>query len=37
MAFHGAARRRLTELGATRCHLSLTHAGGVAAAVVILE
>lgn len=37
LAFHGAAKRRMAELGATRCHLSLTHAGGVAAAVVILE
>ncbi len=37
LAFHGPAKRRLKELGATRCHLSLTHAGGVAAAVVILE
>lgn len=37
LAFHGAAQRRFEELGATRCHLSLTHAGGVAAAVVILE
>jgi holo-[acyl-carrier protein] synthase len=37
LVFHGAAKRRMAELGATRCHLSLTHAGGVAAAVVILE
>ena len=37
LLFHGAAQRRMVELGATRCHLSLTHAGGVAAAVVILE
>jgi len=37
LVFHGAAERRMAELGATRCHLSLTHAGGVAAAVVILE
>jgi holo-[acyl-carrier protein] synthase len=37
MVFHDAAQRRMSELGATRCHLSLTHAGGVAAAVVILE
>jgi holo-[acyl-carrier protein] synthase len=37
LAFHGAARRCMAELGATRCHLSLTHAGGVAAAVVIIE
>jgi len=37
LRFHGAAERQLKALGATRCHLSLTHAGGVAAAVVILE
>ncbi len=37
LVFHGPAQRRLEELGATRCHLSLTHAAGVAAAVVILE
>ena len=37
LVFHGAAVRRMAELGATRCHLSLTHAGGVAAAVVVLE
>lgn len=37
LLFHGAARRRMDALGATRCHLSLTHAGGVAAAVVILD
>ena len=37
LLFHGAAAARLARLGATRCHLSLTHAGGVAAAVVVLE
>jgi holo-[acyl-carrier protein] synthase len=37
MIFHGPAQQRLKALGATRCHLSLTHAGGVAAAVVVLE
>jgi len=37
LVFHGAAQRRMEALGATRCHLSLTHAGGVAAAVVVLE
>ncbi len=37
LVFHNAARRRYDELGASHCHLSLTHAGGVAAAVVILE
>jgi len=37
LVFHGPAQKRMAELGATRCHLSLTHAGGVAAAVVVLE
>jgi holo-[acyl-carrier protein] synthase len=37
LAFHGAAARRIEAMGVTRCHLSLTHAGGVAAAVVVLE
>jgi len=37
LLFHGPAAECLERLGATRCHLSLTHAGGVAAAVVILE
>jgi len=37
LVFHGAAEQRMKTLGATRCHLSLTHAGGVAAAVVVLE
>jgi len=37
LRFLGAAAQRLEQLGAKRCHLSLTHAGGVAAAVVILE
>jgi holo-[acyl-carrier protein] synthase len=34
---HGAAAARFKALGAARCHLSLTHSGGVAAAVVIIE
>jgi holo-[acyl-carrier protein] synthase len=37
LRLHASAQRRMAELGATRCHLSLTHAAGVAAAVVILE
>lgn len=37
MVLHGPALERYRALGATRCLLSLTHAGGIAAAVVILE
>ncbi len=37
LRFHGKAAARFAALGATRSHVSLTHAGGVAAAVVILE
>ena len=37
LLFHGPAQAKFRALGATRCLLSLTHAGGVAAAVVILE
>ena len=37
LRFHGRAASRLQTLGGTRCHLSLTHAGGVAAAVAIIE
>jgi holo-[acyl-carrier protein] synthase len=33
----GGAAGRSSQLGATRTHLSITHAGGVAAAVVVLE
>lgn len=33
----GAARRAAERLGATRSHLSLTHAGGNALALVVLE
>jgi holo-[acyl-carrier protein] synthase len=33
----GEAARRLELLGATQVHVSISHAGGVAAAVVILE
>ena len=37
LRLHGKAAARFTALGAARCHLSLTHSGGVAAAVVIIE
>jgi len=37
LELHGIAEQRAGELGVARCHLSLTHAGGVAAAVVVLE
>lgn len=37
LRFHGAAAARFAALGGTSCHLSLTHSGGVAAAVVVLE
>lgn len=33
----GVARRRAGELGVVHVHLSITHHGGMAAAVVILE
>ena len=37
LRFHGAAATRFAALGGKSCHLSLTHSGGVAAAVVVLE
>jgi holo-[acyl-carrier protein] synthase len=37
LRLHGTAAERFRALGATHCHLSLTHSGGVAAAVVIIE
>lgn len=37
LRFHGKAAERFATLGASRCHLSLTHAGGIAAAVVVIE
>jgi len=37
LRFHGKARERFKQLGAKQSHISLTHSGGVAAAVVILE
>lgn len=35
--FHGAARKRFQELGATLCHLTITHGDNMAVAQVILE
>jgi len=37
LRFHGRAAERFATLGATACHLSLTHSGGIAAAVVVVE
>jgi holo-[acyl-carrier protein] synthase len=37
LRFHGKARERFTLVGATQSHVSLTHSGGVAAAVVVIE
>ncbi|MDR1599046.1 MAG: holo-ACP synthase [Oscillospiraceae bacterium] len=37
LVFHGEAARRAHALGVTRVHLSITHQGDYAAAVVILE
>lgn len=37
LAFHGAAEERARRMGVTRVLVSLTHDGGVAAAVVALE
>ena len=37
LILHGPALARFNALGATRCHVSLSHDGGIAAAVVILE
>ena len=37
LALSGAAARRAQALGARTAHLSITHDGGVAVAVVILE
>jgi holo-[acyl-carrier protein] synthase len=35
--FSGAVARRLRALGATRCHLSISHQGGYAVAFAVLE
>jgi holo-[acyl-carrier protein] synthase len=37
LALHGEAHRAAERRGVTRLHLSLTHAGGQAAAVVVVE
>lgn len=37
LVLHGPALARFHALGATRAHISLSHDGGIAAAVVILE
>jgi holo-[acyl-carrier protein] synthase len=37
LALRGRAAEAVRTAGATRTHLSLTHAGGIAAAVVVLE
>ena len=37
VTLHGAAAVRAEAIGATRSHLSISHAGGMAVAVVILE
>ena len=37
LELRGTVLARATELGATRTHLSLSHDGGIASAVVILE
>jgi len=37
IVLHGPALARFNALGATRCHVSLSHDGGIAAAVVVIE
>ncbi len=37
LLLHGPALKRFKALGAKRAHLSLSHDGGIAAAVVVLE
>jgi len=37
LVLHGPALARFTALGASRCHVSLSHDGGIAAAVVVIE
>jgi holo-[acyl-carrier protein] synthase len=37
LVFYGKALEQFSALGATRAHLTLTHEGDMAAAVVILE
>jgi holo-[acyl-carrier protein] synthase len=37
LVLHGPALARFHALGAQRCHVSLSHDGGIAAAVVVIE
>ena len=37
LVLHGPALARFQALGATRAHISLSHDGGIAAAIVVLE
>jgi holo-[acyl-carrier protein] synthase len=37
LLLHGPAAARFTALGATAAHVSLSHDGGIAAAIVLLE
>jgi holo-[acyl-carrier protein] synthase len=37
LVLRGPALARFNALGATRCHVSLSHDGGIAAAVVVIE
>ena len=37
LVLHGAAMRAFRQAGGRRAHLSFTHEGGVAAAIVVLE
>ena len=37
LVLHGPALARFQALGAQRCHVSLSHDGGIAAAVVVIE
>lgn len=37
LVLHGPALARFRALGASRCHVSLSHDGGIAAAVVLIE
>lgn len=37
LSFHGLAGERARELGVSRAHVSLSHDGGLACAVVVLE
>jgi holo-[acyl-carrier protein] synthase len=37
LVLKGPALARFQALGATRCHVSLSHDGGIAAAVVVIE